>query len=80
MKRLLAAAFSMLVGVVATLAAVLVLLRATLYIEKMSSPLLEALAILATLFLGVVLLVGSTYLSTRLAVRLFGNGAKPPAT
>ena len=78
MKRMVVAVLAMLLGVGMTLAAVLILLRATLYIEQMNSPPLRAVAIVATLCLGMVLLLGSVYLSMRLAVRIFGRRESPP--
>ncbi len=70
MKRFLAAILSMVVGAGLTLAGVLALVKATFMIAQISSPPLRALAIAVELLLGVVVLVGSVFLATRLAVRL----------
>ncbi len=78
MKRILAAVLTALLGVGMTLVAMLVLVRATLTVAQMSNPLLQALAVVAELVLGVVLLVGTVYMTTRLAVRIFGGGSSEP--
>lgn len=80
MKRLLAAVLTALLIVAMTLGAMLVLVRATLEVAQMSNPLLRALAVVAELVLGVVLLVGTVYLATHLAVRIFGERTKRPRT
>ena len=48
-------------------------------VEAMQMPLLRAAARLATLVLGVLLLVGATYFSTHLVVRLCRR-EEPPAS
>ncbi len=78
MKRILAAVLTALLGVGMTLVAMLVLVRATLTVAQMSNPLLQALAVVAELVLGVLLLVGTVYMTTRLAVRIFGGGPSEP--
>jgi len=80
MKRLLAAVLTTLLIVAMTLGAMLVLVRATLEVAQMSNPLLRALAVVAELVLGVVLLVGTVYLATHLAVRIFGERTGRPRT
>jgi hypothetical protein len=80
MKRLLAAVLTTLLIVAMTLGAMLVLVRATLEVAQMSNPLLRALAVVAELVLGVVLLVGTVYLATHLAVRIFGERTERPRT
>ncbi len=59
-----------------TLAAMFVLVRATLSIAQMTSPVVRALAVAAELVLGVILLVGTVYVSTHLAVRIFGDDTR----
>ena len=76
MKRMLLAVLMTLLAVAMTLAAILVLVQATLSIAQMTHPLFRALAVTAELVLGVMLLVGTVFLTTRLAVRIFGHG--PP--
>jgi hypothetical protein len=75
-RRLLAVVAPFL-GVALTLASVFVLLRMTVEAELMEDPLSRNLAILGTLLAGVLLLVGSVYISTRIAVLLFSR--KVPA-
>lgn len=62
-----------------TLGAMFVLLRATVYVTSIPSPLHRAVAIAAELLLGIVLLLGTVWLATHLAVRIFA-GEKPPST
>ncbi len=78
MIRILAAVLTALLAVGMTLVAMLVLVRATLTVAQMSNPLLQALAVVAELVLGVVLLVGTVYMTTRLAVRIFDGGPSKP--
>ncbi len=59
-----------------TLAAMFVLVSATLSIAQMTSPVVRALAVAAELVLGVILLVGTVYVSTHLAVRIFGDDTR----
>ncbi len=59
-----------------TLAAMFVLVRATLSIAQMTSPVVRALALAAELVLGVILLVGTVYVTTHLAVRIFGDDTR----
>ncbi len=73
MLRVFKVTFAMLVGVVLTLASVLLLLEGTWRIELMDDELLRGAAILGTLIAGVVLLLGAVYLYTRLALLLFGK-------
>lgn len=68
----------MLAGVVLTLACVFLLLRAVLAIGLIVHPALHALAVLGTLVFGVLLLLGSIYLTTRIAVHLLGESAGTP--
>lgn len=58
-----------------TLGAMFALVRATLGIAQIESPILRAVAVAAELVLGVVLLVGTIYLATHLAVHIFGPRA-----
>ncbi|MGA2813004.1 MAG: hypothetical protein ABSG16_16505 [Candidatus Acidiferrum sp.] len=87
MKKVLASFFTIILVVAVTLAAIFLLVRATLYVTALSSPLARAGAIVAELFLGVVLLLGTVWVATHLAVRIFstvapgapqaGNGPEP---
>jgi len=80
MKKILASFFTIILVVAITLGAIFVLVRATLYITAIASPLARAGAIVAELFLGVILLLGTVWLATHLAVRIFSlpgtNGQK----
>ena len=73
MKRILAAVLTTLLAVILTLVAVVVVVRATLRVAQMTHPLLRAAAVVAELVLGVILLVGTVYLATHLAVRIFAT-------
>ncbi|PYU31648.1 MAG: hypothetical protein DMG28_14570 [Acidobacteria bacterium] len=77
MKRLLASVLTALLVVTMTLAAVFLLTKASLVVAKMTNPLMRAVAVIAELVLGVVLLLGTVYLAVRLAVRIFGGGPPP---
>jgi hypothetical protein len=72
MKRILASILTTILIVAMTLAAMFTLVRATIYVTSIASPLVRAVAIVAELFLGVVLLLGTVWLATHLAVRIFG--------
>jgi hypothetical protein len=62
-----------------TLSAMFTLVRATVYVTSIASPLPRALAIAAELLLGVILLLGTVWLATHLAVRIYGRkDASPP--
>lgn len=54
-----------------TLSAMVILVRATEYVTAIQSPLPRAGAIAAEILLGVVLLLGTVWLATHLAVLLF---------
>lgn len=72
MKRVLASILTTILIVAMTLAAMFTLVRATAYVTAITSPLQRAMAIAAELLLGVVLLLGTVWLATHLAVRIFG--------
>ena len=65
MKKVLASFFTIILVVAVTLAAIFLLVRATLYVTALSSPLARAGAIVAELFLGVVLLLGTVWVLTK---------------
>jgi hypothetical protein len=75
MKMIFASALTTILIVAMTLAAMFILLRATIYVTSLPSPLERAGAILAELLLGVVLLLGTVWLATHLAVRIFSAEA-----
>lgn len=74
MKKALASALAVLLIVAMTLGAMYILVRATLMVTSLSSPVARAVAVAAELVLGVVLLLGTVWLATHLAVRIFGRG------
>jgi hypothetical protein len=79
MKRILASILTTILIVAMTLAAMFTLVRTTIYVTSIQSPLQRAAAIAAELLLGVVLLLGTVWLATHLAVRIFGvKGASSP--
>jgi uncharacterized PurR-regulated membrane protein YhhQ (DUF165 family) len=73
MKMILASIFTTALIVAMTLGAMFTLVSATVYVTSIVSPAQRAVAIGAELLLGVVLLLGTTWLATHLAVRIFGN-------
>ena len=80
MQRKLIIVISILAGAAVMLVAVFALEFAVVRVEAMQIPLLRAAARTATLVLGVLLLVGATYFSTHLVVRLCRKGAHPPSS
>ena len=60
-----------------TLSAMVILVRATLYVTAIGSPLSRAGAIAAEILLGVTLLLGTVWLATHLAVLIFAPKASP---
>ena len=72
MKRIVASIVTTVLIVAMTLAAMFTLVRATEYVTSIASPVQRAVAIAAELLLGVVLLLGTVWLATHLAVRIFG--------
>jgi hypothetical protein len=77
MKRILASILTTALILTMTLAAMFTLVRATVYVTSIESPLQRAIAIAAELLLGVVLLLGTVWLATHLAVRIFGGKNVP---
>lgn len=77
MMRLVASVLTTILIVAMTLAAMFTLVRATIYVTSIESPLQRAAAIGAELLLGVVLLLGTVWLATHLAVRIFGSKETP---
>jgi hypothetical protein len=79
MNRFLASAFTTILIVAMTLGAMFILVDATVYVTSLQSFAQRTLAIGAELILGVVLLLGTVWLATHLAVRIFSIKAPPPA-
>ena len=73
MKRVFASVLTTVLIVAMTLAAMFTLVRTTVYVTSIASPMQRAAAIAAELLLGVVLLLGTVWLATHLAVRIFGG-------
>ena len=71
MKTILASIVTTVLIVAMTLAAMFILVRATVYVTSLGSPFHRAVAMAAELLLGVVLLLGTVWLATHLAVRIF---------
>jgi len=71
MKMILASVLTTALIVAMTLATMFVLVQATLYVTSLPTPLQRAAAICAELIFGVVLLLGTIWLATHLAVRIF---------
>ena len=73
MKKILASIVTTLLIVAMTLGAMYILVWATVKVTSLEAPLHRAIAMGAELLLGVVLLLGTTWLATHLAVRIFGT-------
>jgi hypothetical protein len=71
MKHVIASFLMVLLIVAMTLSAMAILVRATVYVTEIEHPLGRAGAIAAELLLGVVLLLGTVWLATHLAVLIF---------
>jgi hypothetical protein len=73
MKMVLASVLTTVLIVAMTLGAMFILVQATDYVTSLESPLERTVAIGAELLLGVVLLLGTVWLATHLAVRIFAK-------
>jgi hypothetical protein len=71
MKMILASIFTTALIIAMTLGAMFTLVRATVYVTSIPSPAPRAAAIGVEIVLGVILLLGTTWLATHLAVRIF---------
>lgn len=60
-----------------TLGAMFVLVRATLVVTQIPNPMLRGAAVAAELLLGVILLLGTVWLATHIAARIFRRDAEP---
>ena len=79
MKMIFASIFTTILIVAMSLGAVFILVQATIYVTAIQSTAQRAAAIGAELLLGVVLLLGTVWLATHLAVRIFGKKDSAPA-
>jgi hypothetical protein len=73
MKMLFASILTTILIVAMTLGAMFILLRATIFVTAISSRLERGGAIVVELLLGVILLLGTVWLATHLAVRIFSS-------
>ncbi len=79
MKRLFAAVLTTVLIIAMTLAAMFLLVYATLKVTAIQSTVPRAVAMGAEMVLGIVLLLGTVWLATHLAVRIF-HAPEPPPT
>ena len=73
MLHRLIAVFTPLLGAALTLASVILLLYMTVETELMEDPTRRTLAMVGTMAAGVLLLMGSVYICTRVAVFILGR-------
>jgi hypothetical protein len=73
MKMIFASIFTTILIVAMSLGAMFILVQATIYVTAIPSAAFRTVAIGAELLLGVVLLLGTVWLATHLAVRIFGK-------
>jgi uncharacterized membrane protein len=73
MKMILASVFTTILTITITLFAIFTLVRATVYVTSIPSPSQRVSAVVAEIFLGIVLLLGTVWVATHLAFRIFGN-------
>jgi len=73
MMRIIASIFITLLTIAMTLAAMFILVWATEYVTSLESPLQRASGMGAELLLGVILLLGTVWLATHLAARVFST-------
>jgi len=77
MKTTLAFIVTTALIVAMTLAAMFLLVWATVYVTSLPTPLHRAVGMGAELVLGIVLLLGTVWLATHLAVRIFSTEEPP---
>ncbi|MDP9146566.1 MAG: hypothetical protein M3N22_02830 [Acidobacteriota bacterium] len=73
MKMIFASIFTTILIVAMSLGAMFILVRTTEYVTAIQSPTHRFVAIAAELLLGIVLLLGTVWLATHLAVRIFSK-------
>lgn len=78
MKQVILSILTTLMIVATTLSAMVILVRATLYVTSIQSPIRRAGAIAAEILLGVILLLGTVWLATHAAVLIFAPKNEPP--
>ena len=79
MKQIFASVLTTVLIIALTLAAMFALVGATLKVTAIQSPVQRAFAIGAELVLGIVLLLGTVWVATHLAVRIFQVQEPPSA-
>jgi hypothetical protein len=79
MKQIFASILTTVLIIALTLGAMSALVAATLKVTAIQSPLQRAFAIGVDLVLGIVLLLGTVWVATHLAVRIF-HVQEPPST
>jgi hypothetical protein len=77
MKHALLSILTAILIVAMTLSSMAILVRATHYVLVIESPMARTGAIIAELLLGVVLLLGTVWLATHLAVLIFAPKPNP---
>ena len=77
MKMILVSVLIIILIVVLIFGAMFLLVQATEYVTSLESPLQRAVAMGAEILLGVVLLLGTTWIATHLAVRIFSVKDSP---
>jgi ABC-type microcin C transport system duplicated ATPase subunit YejF len=77
MKQILASILVVILTVAMALAAMFALVIATEHVTAIDSTLQRVIAIGAELLLGVVLLLGTVWVATHFAVRIFGTKDSP---
>jgi hypothetical protein len=77
MKHVFLSILTALLIVAMTLSSMVILVRATHYVTSIESPLGRAGAMIAELLLGVILLLGTVWLATHLAVLIFASKTNP---
>ena len=78
MKQVFASILTTVLIIALTLGAMFALVAATARVTVIHSPVERAFAIGAELVLGIVLLLGTVWVATHLAVRIFGTKETPP--
>src|SRR5207245_10454460 len=79
MKTILASIITTVLIVAMTLAAMFALVWARVKVTSLPTPLERAVGMGLELLLGIVLLLGTTWLATHLAVRIFSRNEPPSA-
>jgi hypothetical protein len=78
MKRIFASIFTTILIVAMSLGAMFILVQTTVYVTAIPSTVQRVMAVGAELLLGVVLLLGTVWMATHLAVRIFKKDSPHP--